>query len=226
MDFDEQVAELLHMPLRLATTHPNIASGPLPNDDRALLFLAQLLYAYLYEDRMSLHDPTPESAWTVIKLTRCLACWTDPLEGTGDLHHTLCASFRRTLTYPLYRSLAACAQICRDATELLSESPRDRILHILHALDAWFALAPTGTGLAEQTTTVLSVVWDQWIAPLSTWVAHGATDAHFAQLREAFAQVTFTPEVLSEIEMPGDWDLAALNAAAAEARAEGEGAFV
>ena len=200
--------------------------GPLPNDERALLLLAELLYAYLYEDRMSVHDPTPESAWTVIKLSRSLACWADPLEGTGDLHRTLCASFRRTLTYPLYRSLAACAQICQDATMLLSESPRARVLHALHALDAWFALAPTGTGLSEQTTTVLSAVWDQWIAPLSTWVVHGATDAHFAQLHKAYAHVAFTPELLAEIGTPGDWDLAALNAAADEARAEGEGAFV
>lgn len=226
MDFDEQVAELLRPPPHLSETHPPIAEGPIPDSNRALSFLAQILYAYLYEDRMSLHDPTPESAWTVVKLSRSLACWTDPLEGQLDLRSTLIFCFRRSLVYPLYRSTAVCAKICHDAATLLSASPRARILHVLHALDEWFALAPTGTGLAEQVTTVLSVVWEQWIAPLATWVAHAATDAHFHQLHVAFANIEFTPKTLVEIGTPGGWDLAALNAAAEEARAEGEGEWV
>ncbi|WFD39279.1 uncharacterized protein MJAP1_002250 [Malassezia japonica] len=226
VDLDGEIAGLLKQRLSFAERSEDIAETRTPAPARAAAFLAQLLFAYLYEDRTSFQDPTPESAWTVCKLTRSIVCWTDPLDLSPGLDATLRASYRRALTYPLYRSTAVCARVCEDAAELLSSAPRTRILHVLHAIDALFALAPTGTGLAEQATTVLRLVWELWIVPLQAWVSHAATDAQLEAVRAAFARhARPTPSFLVEIGTPGDWDLAALDAAAEEARLHGEGEF-
>lgn len=227
VDLDGEIAGLLKQRLSFAERSEDIAETRTPAPARAAAFLAQLLFAYLYEDRTSFQDPTPESAWTVCKLTRSIVCWTDPLDLSPGLDATLRASYRRALTYPLYRSTAVCARVCEDAAELLSSAPRTRILHVLHAIDALFALAPTGTGLTEQATTVLRLVWELWIVPLQAWVSHAATDAQLEAVRAAFARhARPTPSFLVEIGTPGDWDLAALDAAAEEARLHGEGEFV
>ncbi|WFD42119.1 hypothetical protein MPSI1_000757 [Malassezia psittaci] len=227
VDFDDQITDYLQHTYTFESSHPDImpVSNPPAGNEKAIPLLAQILYAYLYEMRMSANDPTPESAWTIVKLSRSLSCWADP-EDTLDLHQTLCGSFRRNLIYPLHRSVAVCEKVCKDASDLLAHSPRDRILHALHNLDGWFALAPTGTGLSEQVTTVLSLLWDLWITPLSQWVAHTATESDLNHLRVVFDSVRFSPELLTSIGSPGDWDLAALNAAAEEARATGEGQWV
>ncbi|WFC98035.1 hypothetical protein MYAM1_000756 [Malassezia yamatoensis] len=227
VDFDDQITEYLQYTYTYASSHPDIVpvSGSPADSDRALPLLAQILYAYLYEMRMSVNDPTPESAWTIVKLSRSLSCWADP-EDNLDLCQTLCGSFRRTLIYPLHRSIAVCEKVCRDASDLLACSPRDRILHALHNLDGWFALAPTGTGLSEQASIILSLLYDLWIAPLSQWVAHTATESNFDHLRHVFDSVQFNPELLTSIGSPGNWDLIALKAAAEEARATGEGQWV
>lgn len=189
--------------------------------------LAQILFAYLYEDRTSLHDPTPESAWTICKLARSLACWVDPLDTDEAMHATMRGLWRRALTHPLYRSLDLCAQTCKDAASLLATDARARILHVLNAIDGIFALAPEGTGLPEHVTVVLQLVWDMWLAPLQTFVAHALTDDQLSTLHRAFTDAASTSSTwLEAVGTPGAWSLEALHAAAVEARLHDEGGFV
>ena len=96
-----------------------------------------------------------------------------------------------------------------------------RILHMLRDMDAIFALAPTGTGLAEPMELALQLVLDAWLAPLESWI-HAASDDDI----KAMASIWNARMSKDAVGTPGEWDLEAWEAAAREAQEHGEGGFV
>ncbi|BFZ61876.1 hypothetical protein YB2330_002954 [Saitoella coloradoensis] len=91
--FDEKETEaLLRLPRR-----EYIISDP-----RSLyLCLIPLLFAHAYDTRTTLNDPTPESAWTIGKLSPTIACLDSSFQS---IHEVIVACTRRALCYPLYRN--------------------------------------------------------------------------------------------------------------------------
>lgn len=202
-------------------------SGQGPDSARAKAFLCELLFAFAYEARVSQDDPTPESAWTICKLCRSLVCFTEArISSHADTPYVLRSSYRRALTFPLYRSWTLCEQIRHDVAACLSgPRPRAFVSKMLDDIDAIFALAPGGTGTPEIVEAVLSALWELWMVPLRTWLAHTTDDelrdlgrgVHAAQSSLVFKEFVGTP---------GNWCIFALECAAAEAVATGEGAYV
>ncbi|WFD18340.1 hypothetical protein MCAP1_000541 [Malassezia caprae] len=222
VDIDGDVAAVVQVVPRIlsdaCTPPPGPASGPVPPQAAAHAFLVQLLFAYLYEQHASYNDASPESAWTLCKLCRSISCFVDPAMPIAAV---LRASYRRALTYPLYRSWALCEAVRKDMIHLLQDNDAQaRLLTALQDMDAIFALAPTGTGLAEQVETVLRLVWDTWVAPLQAYVSQ-STAGEWPVLARALAAPT--KETVGE---PGDWDLEVLEMLARESMAEGAGSFV
>jgi protein SHQ1 len=99
--------------------------------------LLTLLFAYAYDSRTTQKDPTPESPWTLCSLTPAFSAL-DPapyhspavsspgFNGFGDaeLLATLVTSYRRSLTFPLYRSYAL-AEACKaDVASFLAGGKR------------------------------------------------------------------------------------------------------
>lgn len=197
--------------------------GPVPCAKQASALLLQVLFAYLYEMHLSYNDASTESAWTLCKLCRSLSCFAEARPDETGLHDVLRASYRRALTYPLYRSWALCERVQQEMHALLSDTDvKSRLLYMLRDIDGMLALAPTGTGLAEPMEMVLHVVWDVWLAPLQVWVQ--AVDNAELHALAAHLPIALSKE---QIGSPGEWDLALLEWAAREADEHGEaGGFV
>ncbi|KAK0210604.1 SHQ1 protein-domain-containing protein [Desarmillaria ectypa] len=99
------------------------------------LTLINLLFSYSYETRTTDYDFTPESAWTISSLTPCFSALDPPpycdqalahadIFSLSEIASTFVASYRRCLTFPLYRSFAL-AERCRlDVAELLLKGRR------------------------------------------------------------------------------------------------------
>ena len=227
VDVDGEVAAAVHVvPALLRKYVPQGTEpawvGPLPPTEQAQACLVQVVFAYLYEMHVSSDEASTESAWTICKLCRSLTCFSEPLPPGTDVQDVLRWSFRRALTYPLYRSWALCERICSDAHELFNlPDAKARILHMLRDMDAIFALAPTGTGLAEPMELALQLVWDAWLAPLEGWI-HAASDNDI----KAMASIWNARMSKDAVGTPGEWDLEAWESAAREAQEHGEGGFV
>lgn len=99
------------------------------------LTLCTLLFAYTYESRATQLDPTPESAWTICSLIPAFSALdpprSEPCIQSGPRPFTteeLCAamipSYRRSLTFPLYRSFAFAESCRRDSAQLLLKGKR------------------------------------------------------------------------------------------------------
>lgn len=222
VDIDGDVAAIVqvepHVLSGACKASSGAASGPVPPQAAAHAFLVQLLFAYLYELHVSYNDASPESAWTLCKLCRSIACFVEP---SAPIAAVLRASYRRALTYPLYRSWALCERVRKDMIRLLqAEDAQTRLLAALQDMDAIFALAPTGTGLAEPVETVLRLIWDFWLAPLQAYVSQAAADEWPALAR------SLTPPTKEAVGEPGGWDLEVLDMLARESKAEGVGSFV
>lgn len=221
VDMDGEIAHAVSVrPSILRRDVPAVASkGDLPEPSLAPALLVQVLFAYLYEAHVSMDDPSPESAWTLIKLSRSLSCFASPMAPGESLHDVLIGCYRRALTYPLYRSWTLCERVRSEMVTLLQgDDAPARVVAALQDIDKMLALAPTGTGLVEQTELVLQLVWDLWIQPLQTW-------AHAQTTLTAVAQALTAPSK-DAVGTPGDWDLALLEVAAREAMEQGEGGFV
>lgn len=87
------------------------------------LTLVAVLFSYAYEARTTQGDSTPESAWTICSLTPAFSALDPPpysapittshTPSPPDLTACLAQSYRRCLSFPLYRSFAL-AEACRE----------------------------------------------------------------------------------------------------------------
>jgi protein SHQ1 len=79
------------------------------------LTLVDLLFAYLYNHRITEGENTVESWWLIAKLSSCLACF----DTFTSLRQVLTSSIRRSLVYPLYRNIELSKKCLQDLTVIL-----------------------------------------------------------------------------------------------------------
>ncbi|KAI0690061.1 SHQ1-domain-containing protein [Cytidiella melzeri] len=168
------------------------------------LTLITLLYAYAYDSRTTQKDPTPESPWTICSLTPAFSAL-DPApyvaRKTATLEHfdkkelaaTLATSYRRSLTFPLYRSYAL-AEACRaDVASFLAGGKRLvvrcllEMKEILDHHDVYYAYSKI------------------WVDDFCLWAQAYASEQIFATLASAVSALKLPKSMLG-------WDLEQLEA--------------
>ncbi|CAF4428243.1 unnamed protein product, partial [Adineta steineri] len=87
-------------------------------DDQISIYLGliDLLYAFVYDQRITQGEPCCESSWNIHKLSSTLS-WFDTFT---DLPSVLIACCRRTLIYPLIRSFKLAKKCLLDVIEIFS----------------------------------------------------------------------------------------------------------
>jgi len=95
------------------------------------LTLISIIFSFSYETRSTLHEPTPESAWTVSVLTPAFTAL--DISASSSIGETLRASYRRALAFPLYRSWRLCERCQLDVAEILSGGVRSVLKCLLEA---------------------------------------------------------------------------------------------
>lgn len=102
------------------------------------LTLMTILFAYAYDKRTTLHDPTPESAWTICSLIPAFSAldpppYTSMMSNRGtsqllftdaELISTLATSYRRSLSFPLYRSFQLSEACQGDIASYMAQGKR------------------------------------------------------------------------------------------------------
>jgi protein SHQ1 len=94
-----------------------------------LCALAGVLYAIVYDYRLTAGDGTVESAWTICKLSPALSWLDDSLDAQGTLH----ACVRRAVTYSYMRSWRAARLAAADSAVLLRCGRRWVLRYLLWA---------------------------------------------------------------------------------------------
>lgn len=89
----------------------------LPNKEYLLSYekgtylgLVDLMFAYAYNHRITEGDNNVESVWCIGRISPTLSS----LEQFTVLKDVLISSYRRALTYPLYRNLSLCEKVLQD----------------------------------------------------------------------------------------------------------------
>ena len=113
------------------------------------LALVSVLFSYAYDSRTTQHDPTSESGWTISTLTAIFSALDTPPYGfpseletskalppeARELAAVFTTSYRRALSFPLYRSFAL-AEACRsDVVSFLTKGKRTVLRCLLEVKD-------------------------------------------------------------------------------------------
>lgn len=77
--------------------------------------LLDILFAYCYDRRTTYYEGTCESGWTISKLSATLSCF----DAFTETREVIISSFRRCLTYPLYRNYSLAMKVFEDLKSLL-----------------------------------------------------------------------------------------------------------
>src|SRR5438045_2645491 len=97
------------------------------NPKDVYLNLPPLLFAILYDKATTLDSPTPESPWTISRLSPSLSSLSPTFlinSPIPPLKQIKIALIRRTLTYPLYRTTSLAEKIWKDAIQCLKWGKR------------------------------------------------------------------------------------------------------
>ncbi len=108
-----------------------------------LLQLADIVFAYSYDVRTTFFQSTCESHWTVVKLSSTLSCFCEFDEVAAEMRpfkDVLISSYRRVLTYPLYRNFQLCEAVRHD-TERIFQTGKVAVLKVLLNLRRMFERA-------------------------------------------------------------------------------------
>ncbi|XP_063859181.1 protein SHQ1 homolog [Scylla paramamosain] len=100
----------------------------------AFLGLADILYAWCYNHRITLGENNVESAWNVAKLSSTLS-WLDSFTSLKDV---AVSSIRRSLTFPLVRNWLLAQQVLKDTAHVLSLG-RKKVLKCLFEIRRFFS---------------------------------------------------------------------------------------
>lgn len=163
-----------------------------------LLGLADILYAYAYDVRITEGEHCVESGWTISKLSATLS-WLEEFESA---ERVVLSCLRRSLCYPLYRSWALALRVLEDATHVLQQGPR----HVLRCL-----LDVHGIFARHDSCYVLNRLY---VDHYAAWVQHLRPEV-LSELADDLREVRVTKAAL-------DLDLEELEAGAAAAVAEAE----
>jgi len=87
------------------------------NHQILLLQIVDILYAFLYEYRVTEGEFTSESGWSINKLSATLSTFVE----MADVKQTLISSIRRSLIFPLYRNYQLSIKIKEDLVKMLKE---------------------------------------------------------------------------------------------------------
>src|SRR5579862_5121119 len=128
------------------------------NQKDVYLNLPPLLFAILYDQVTTLSSSTPESPWTISRLTSQLSSLSPtyissnpsiPFSSLPPLKQIKISLFRRVLTYPLYRSLSLAEKVWSSVANLLFQGRRAIIRILLQGREI----------LMEGDWSVFSRVW-------------------------------------------------------------------
>ncbi|OAD05703.1 hypothetical protein MUCCIDRAFT_137199 [Mucor lusitanicus CBS 277.49] len=113
----------------------------LPNKEYLLSYekgtylgLVDLMFAYSYNHRITEGDNNVESVWCIGRISPTLSS----LEQFTVLKDVLISSYRRALTYPLYRNLSLCEKVLQDVYILFKLGKRailKALLDMKHLFD-------------------------------------------------------------------------------------------
>ncbi|KAK1232993.1 hypothetical protein PQX77_003907 [Marasmius sp. AFHP31] len=148
------------------------------------LTLITLLFAYAYDSRTTQHDPTPESAWTMCALTPAFSALDSaPYASTSrelslefqseEIEATLVAPYRRSLSFPLYRSFALAEKCRKDVASFLTKGKRAVFRCLLEMKDVL------------DHHEVYYVYSKIWLDDYCVWIQSLASDEIIAQLGAA-----------------------------------------
>ncbi|KAJ7457260.1 SHQ1 protein-domain-containing protein [Mycena galericulata] len=168
------------------------------------LTLASVLFSYTYETRTTQGDPTPESAWTICSLTPAFSALDPPpysapttsshIPSTPDLAACMSQSYRRSLSFPLYRSFRL-AEACRaDVAELFLRGKRTIVRCLLE------------TKFILEHHEVYYIYSKIWLEDFCVWVQASASD-------DVLREIGATLKSLKIAKSSLGWDLDILEAA-------------
>ena len=128
------------------------------------LGLLDILFAFCYDFRTTDWEHNTESAWTISKLCATLSCG----EKYSTTNECVITGIRRSLCYPLYRNWELSVLVWKDVCDLLKNSGKIGILHVLLSLIPVF-LTSEGYYLYNQMYVEDYVLWcqslsDKWVA--------------------------------------------------------------
>jgi protein SHQ1 len=148
------------------------------------LNLPSLIYAILYDKVTTLNQPTPESPWTISRLTPTLSSLspahlpptpTEPTSLLPPLKQIKIALLRRTLTYPLYRTLPLSEKVWTETAKVLNGGKRGVMRLFLEA---------RGNFMEGDWSLYSRIVWEDYII----WL-QGAKDRVLGVLGEEMLKV-------------------------------------
>ncbi|KAI8928564.1 SHQ1 protein-domain-containing protein [Entophlyctis helioformis] len=167
----------------------------LPVERSVYLGLVDILFGHCYNLRFTEGDDTPESAWTICKLSGTLSCF----DNFTHLSDVVACCLRRSLTYPLYRHFGLSKRVLEDVVILLKLGRRailKALLHIKRLLEH------------DEVTFVLDRVW---VTDYCVWIQH-ASDKRLRQLASELHHFQVTKDLtgwpLEEYEALGVEDAA------------------
>ncbi|EKM49118.1 uncharacterized protein PHACADRAFT_154682 [Phanerochaete carnosa HHB-10118-sp] len=159
------------------------------------LTLLTLLFAYAYESRTTQLDPTPESGWTISSLVPAFSALDPPPYSptshlspeTFDLSEmaaTFTVSYRRSLTFPLFRSWVLAERCRADVAAFLRAGRRSVVRCLLEIKDIL------------DHHEVYYVYSKIWVDDFCVWVQ----SARYAQLADSVASLKMEKSYI-------DWNL-------------------
>ena len=143
-------------------------------DSELISLLFSTLFAAMYDRRPSFDDPTVESGWTICVLNRSLRFFCSPIgskaifpEQLDALEATvlgaLRASFRRSLTLPLYRSWSLSMAVFQDLLGLFRAGSEEVVQRLTIVADT---LKHDQTDSGGREDAMLPIIARVWIEPL------------------------------------------------------------
>ncbi|KAM9987130.1 hypothetical protein ACTFIY_011532 [Dictyostelium cf. discoideum] len=97
------------------------------NEKSILLGLVDIIYSYAYNERVNMGYENIESAWNICKLSGTLSC----LDNFYNLSSVLECCFKRSLTFPLYRSWLLSERVLRDTKQIFQLGKRSLLKCLL-----------------------------------------------------------------------------------------------
>ncbi|KAJ5074216.1 hypothetical protein M0811_00845 [Anaeramoeba ignava] len=118
--------------IRFSTNEKKIMTN-LPNKEylisnpkEILYSLIEIIFAFSYDNRTNLGEPTVESAWNITKLSGTLS-WFDTY---SSIKESFISCIRRSLVYPLYRNWNLSMKILED-TKIIFSQGKTQVLKCL-----------------------------------------------------------------------------------------------
>ncbi|KAF8320096.1 SHQ1-domain-containing protein, partial [Clavulina sp. PMI_390] len=166
---------------------------PTPAQNHQLhMALLCILFGFAYDCRTTQHDPTSESAWTIAVLTPCFSALDVSFTSPESAFR---ASYRRALTFPLYRNWELCERVRQDVGQILAGGKREvcrRLLEVRAILEKH---------------EVYYIYNKIWVDDYCVWIQSQASDGSIRSLGDSVQSLKMRKALIG-------WGLAELEEAA------------